>query len=347
MSKILVTGGNGFVAAQVLIAALNKGYQVVATVRNEEKGTQTKTALEKKVGSNISNLSFAIVPSVEAEGAFDEVLKAHEFTAVLHTATPFHLHAADPNEIVGPAVGGTKSILKSIKNLAPTVKRVIITSSFASIVSLNQGFRPTYAYTEEDWNPVTWEETIGGDPVLAYYGAKKWAERAAWDFVKEEKPQFELVVLCPPMVFGEVAQYTESVDKLNTSSAGLYAILTGQNKEIETQSIMIFCNVIDLAVAHIRAIEAPDAGNKRILTCSDKPYNPKQISDAFIKHFPDLARNTPTKLPEGVEADGYPTGGYYRGDNSLSKKILGMTYYDIEETMVQFVNSVKDLPKSA
>ncbi|CAG8748666.1 9685_t:CDS:2, partial [Acaulospora colombiana] len=138
------------------------------------------------------------------------------------------------------------------------------------------------------------------------------------------------------------APYKESVDKMKTSSAGLYAIFTGQSKEIEAQSVMLFVNVIDLGRAHILALEAPEAGNKRILTCSDKPYNNKQIADAFINNFPDLARNTPTKLPEGVEADGYPTGGYYRGDNALSKRILGMTYYDIEQTMVQFVNSVKD-----
>jgi hypothetical protein len=43
------------------------------------------------------------------------------------------------------------------------------------------------------------ERTTSGDPVLAYYGAKKWAEVAAWDFMKEEKPQFDLVAICPPM----------------------------------------------------------------------------------------------------------------------------------------------------
>jgi nucleoside-diphosphate-sugar epimerase len=60
----------------------------------------------------------------------------------------------DPNEIVSPAVDGTKSILRSIKNLAPTVKRVIITSSFAAIVDASKGLRPNYVYSEKDWNPV-------------------------------------------------------------------------------------------------------------------------------------------------------------------------------------------------
>ncbi|KAG8860177.1 methylglyoxal reductase (NADPH-dependent) gre2 [Serendipita sp. 405] len=93
MSKILVTGGNGFVAAQVLISALTRGHQVVATVRNTEKGEQTKQALSSRVGDKISNLSFAIVPSIEAEHAFDEVIKNNSFHAVVHTATPFYLNA--------------------------------------------------------------------------------------------------------------------------------------------------------------------------------------------------------------------------------------------------------------
>jgi hypothetical protein len=60
----------------------------------------------------------------------------------------------DPKEITGPAVGSTKSILKSIKAFGPAVKRVIITSSFASIVDSEKRFRPGYSYAEKDWNPV-------------------------------------------------------------------------------------------------------------------------------------------------------------------------------------------------
>lgn len=115
----------------------------MATVRNQEKAEQTRTALSSRVGDKISRLSFHIVPAIEADDAFDEVIQAHQFVAVLHTATPFHLKAyvpsefcftsvtfcisKDPKEMTGPAVGSTKSILKSIKTYGPTVKRVVIT----------------------------------------------------------------------------------------------------------------------------------------------------------------------------------------------------------------------------
>lgn len=335
-------------AAQVIIAilSLETPYSVVATVRDEIKGTQTKEALRSKLGDKVDNLSFAVVPDIEADDAFKAVMDNNDFVAVLHTATPFHLRAKDPKEITGPAIGSTKSILKTANGRA-SIKRVIITSSFASIVDLPQGTRPGYKYTEKDWHPITWEKTHSGDPVDAYYGAKTWAERAAWDFVKEENPTFELITLCPPMVFGEVAQYIKSADQLNTSSASLYNVLVGKDKEVSPQAVMIWVNVKDLAKAHALAIAAPGAGNHRFLIAGDQPYTNKEISDAFIKHFPEFAPKVPTKLPEGVDANGVPIGGRYTGDNSLSKQLLGMTYQNFEDTMVQFADSVKNLPATS
>jgi hypothetical protein len=49
-------------------------------------------------------------------------------------------------------------------------------------------------------NKITWEETLGGDSMSIYRGAKKWAEKAAWDFIAQEQPGFELVTFCSPYV---------------------------------------------------------------------------------------------------------------------------------------------------
>ncbi|PVF94241.1 NAD(P)-binding protein [Serendipita vermifera] len=347
MSRILVTGGNGFLAAQVIIVALTKGYQVVATVRSEAKANQTKAALERRLGNKIDDLSFAIVPILEAESALDVVLQAHEFVAAIHTATPCHWNATDPNEMVTPAVGSTKSILASIKNLAPTVKRVIITSSMSAVIDASKGIRPNYVYTEKDWNPITWEETLSGDPMSTYRGAKKWAEKAAWDFIEQERPNFELITICSPYMFGQVAQHVESVAQLNTSSAYLWAILTGQKEVLEPQGVVLFTNVTDVALSHVLSIDAPDAGNKRFIMCSDKPFSNKQISDIFIRRYPHLAARATTRLPEGVDEEGFPSGGYYTADNSLTKEVLGLKYQGLEESVVQFVESVQGWLTSA
>lgn len=44
-------------------------------------------------------------------------------------------------------------ILKAIKANAPSVKRVVITSSFASIIDGSKGNGYDHVYSEEDWNP--------------------------------------------------------------------------------------------------------------------------------------------------------------------------------------------------
>ena len=77
---------------------------------------------------------------------------------MLHTASPFHFNVDDPvKDFLDPAIKGTTGILKSIKAYAPSVKRVVITSSFAAIVN---GKQHPSVYSEANWNPITWEEGL-------------------------------------------------------------------------------------------------------------------------------------------------------------------------------------------
>jgi len=57
-------------------------------------------------------------------------------------------------DLLEPAIKGTTGILDSVKRLAPTVKRVVVTSSFAAVADPSKGHRPGYVYTDKDWNPV-------------------------------------------------------------------------------------------------------------------------------------------------------------------------------------------------
>lgn len=67
-----------------------------------------------------------------------------------------------------------------------------------------------HRFTEEDWNensPAQLEEK-GKDvaPPDAYRASKTLAEKAAWKFVEENKPKWDLVTMCPPLVLGPVEQ---------------------------------------------------------------------------------------------------------------------------------------------
>lgn len=70
---------------------------------------------------------------------------------VIHTASPFYLDAKDfAKELYEPAVNGTLSVLKAVKEHNPNVQRIVITSSFAAILDFERGVRPGYGYTEAD-----------------------------------------------------------------------------------------------------------------------------------------------------------------------------------------------------
>jgi hypothetical protein len=76
-------------------------------------------------------------------------------------------------DFLDPAIKGTTGILKAIKAYAPTVKRVVITSSFAAIVNPKQHPK---VYSEKEWNPVTWEEAM--DHSNVYRASKVSASHA-------------------------------------------------------------------------------------------------------------------------------------------------------------------------
>ena len=67
-----------------------------------------------------------------------------------------------------------------MKAHAPTVKRVVITSSCAAVVDFhaNPAASPKKVYTENDWNPTTLEKALAGTPNNAYQASKKFAEKA-------------------------------------------------------------------------------------------------------------------------------------------------------------------------
>lgn len=89
------------------------------------------------------------------------------------------------------------SILRAVQQHNPNVKRVVITSSFASILDPTQGLRPGYTYTEQDWNPVTREEASKGDSVVAYLASKTMAEQAAFAYIAWNKVRrFSSLILC-------------------------------------------------------------------------------------------------------------------------------------------------------
>lgn len=176
--RVLLTGANGFIGSWVLDSLLKKGFSVRAVVRSQSKADQVLSDFS----TYGSRLDFGIVPDITSPGAFDEVVKSSPpFDIVIHTASPFlYKVISDNREFLDPAIKGTLEVLKSVKKNAPSVKRVVLTSSCAAIINFAGASvtHPQKVYTEDDWNPTTWESALTGTQNNAYQASKKFAELA-------------------------------------------------------------------------------------------------------------------------------------------------------------------------
>lgn len=213
----------------------------------------------------------------------------------------------------------------------------MITSSFASILDPSKGNRPGYTYSEKDWNPITEEEAIQ-NPVNGYRASKTFAERAAWEFLEKEKPNFTISTMCPPLVFGPIVRYLQNLDTLNTSNQRFLALMTGKAKEeLPPTGTFIWVDVRDLALAHVKAAELPEAANKRFYVTAGR-FSNEEVADIMRDNFPELKNELPAKGTAGGE---YPKEGLFQYDNSRVKEVLGIEFRSLKECVVDTVKSLQ------
>ncbi|KAK4031710.1 hypothetical protein C8A01DRAFT_41847 [Parachaetomium inaequale] len=343
MTKVLLTGGSGFIAAHILEQLFAKGHSVVTTVRSEAKAAKIREAYPSQAASG--DLTVAIVPDIAQPDAFDEVVKTPGLEVVLHTASPFHFKFTDPlKELVNPAVTGTTAILRAITASAPTVRRVVVTSSFAAIIDEAHATDPSHTFSEASWNPVTLAD-IHKSPSTAYRASKTLAERAAWDFVRDPAngAKFDLVTVNPPMVFGPVVHYLASLDAVNTSNERVVDCLRGKWRRDgavpSAGPVAIWVDVRDVAAAHVRAgLEVAEVAGKRLFVTAGL-FSNAELGRIVRRHFPEDAELLPTEETKGGELPA--EGERFRFDNSETNRLLGIEYRSFEQCVVDTVKSLK------
>jgi len=227
---------------------------------------------------------------------------------------------------VKPAIEGTLTVLRSAQK-TPTVQRVVVTSSVASVVSSAKAqAEPNHVWTSEDWNNDT---TVEKEP---YRYSKTYAEKAAWEFVREKK-HFDIAVLCPSFVLGP--PLSARID--STSVAAMKSWLDG-SKEEGVGSPMAFgmIDVRDVAAAHVAAIEHKAAGGKRYLVTSDRA----------VPHFEMVQW-----LRESKQFDKYPlpkkelvvSTVIPRYNNAPVQQELGVKLHDPKKTLIEMAHALIQL----
>ncbi|RDX46677.1 NAD(P)-binding protein [Lentinus brumalis] len=156
---------------------LDRGFNVRGTVRSYTKGAQ----LQEIFNDYGDRFEFVIVADIAKKGAFDETVK--DVDAIAHTASPLAMNAAEPDELIVPAVNGTTGLLASARQFATTVKRVILTSTGTAIASPTAEPRTV---DESDWNETAVREVREkgreASQIETYRASKTLAERAAWEW---------------------------------------------------------------------------------------------------------------------------------------------------------------------
>jgi nucleoside-diphosphate-sugar epimerase len=143
---ILLTGASGFVGGQILHDLLAEGYRVRCAVRSESSAASIRNIHS----ASSDQLTFATVTNFMDPDAFNDAVQG--VSGIIHTASPFVLQSKDhENDLVNPAIQGTLHVLQATyKHASLQLSRVIVTSSFASILDMEKGYRPGYAYSEAD-----------------------------------------------------------------------------------------------------------------------------------------------------------------------------------------------------
>ncbi|KAF8880900.1 hypothetical protein CPB84DRAFT_1792190 [Gymnopilus junonius] len=329
--KVLVSGANGYIAMWVVRHLLERGYAVRGTVRSESKGKFVKEYFAS-LGHG-DNLELVIVEDIEKEGAFDEAVKGVD--AIAHTASPFHSNVKQPEEFLRPAIQGTVGMLKSALKNGSKVKRIVVTSSTASI--LNPSDKPS-VLSERDWNTSSPKEVEekGADapPMVIYRASKTLAEKSAWQFVEEHKSElkWDLAVINPPFVFGPPIHDVSSPASLNTSLKSWYDNVVADTPK--TKDALSFSSgwvdVRDTSLAHVLALEKEAAGGERIISTGGSFSYQEWINVANSLPPPVYpSHKLPTGIPELFNSETVYNVVY---DKSKEEKILGIKFHTKEET---------------
>ncbi|CAF0972570.1 unnamed protein product [Rotaria sordida] len=332
---ILVTGANSFIGSWIVRYLLEKGYNVRGTVRSQAKKSQVLDGISKTYHNQIS---FVYISDITTDSFEEAVQGVH---GIIHVASPFHLKFTDPEkDLILPAIKGTLGVLQAAhkynKNNENKIKRVVITSSFASIFDPSKGYRPGYSYSEKDWSPITYEQGVAAknEPMTTYRASKVCAERAAWEFIDKEKPSFTIATICEPMVFGPRLNGFKSLDDVNTSNASVRSLITsGKDAQIPETGVPFEVDVRDVAYTHVAALEQSTDTSERYLIAGGT-WSFQKIADIVHEStiIPDSIKNT---TPVGTK--GQQLRDHYEIDSSKAQTELGTKYIPLKKTIEELV----------
>lgn len=276
---VLVTGGAGFIAVHCILQLLEAGYQVRASLRSLNRQAQVRTML-KEGGQDVGERLTFVEADLSADAPWNQAVS--HCTYVLHVASPTPiLRYKHEDEMIIPAREGVLRVLRASRDAG--VKRVVLTSAIGAIV---------YGHPEQTapYDETSWTNVVGKAP--AYQKSKTLAERAAWEFIKQEGNGLELSAVNPVTVLGPVLgpDYSHSIHLIKN-------LLTGKMPGCPKVNSG-FVDVRDVADLHLRAMTHPAAKGERFIATAGESVWLIEIAKILKAHLgQDASQVNARELP--------------------------------------------------
>jgi nucleoside-diphosphate-sugar epimerase len=342
---VAVTGASGFVGSHVVLALLERGYEVRACVTDTGNPLKTEHLEAMNAGGHAGRVSLHRANLLEA-GSYDAPFEG--CCAVLHAGTAMGYGGAnDPQQVYDGAVSGTANVMESVQR-AGTVQRLIYTSSFAAI---SHPAPAGYVFSETDWasdgreSDPDWNlENLNDKDQVGYAMAKEETERMIYRLA-EQGADFEAISICPIVVLGPLL--AKAHDLVFSWQWFVGRMLRGKPCARGWQHLWNVVDVRDVAAAHVLAAESATSrnGDRYQLSATDESgeIDCLQLQAHLQRLFPHLEVGGG---PEGLDVLLAKHGKVFdapRAHCDKARASLGLSTHAIEDTLRETGQTLIDL----
>lgn len=247
-SKILVTGGCGYIGSHTIVDLLDNGFEVVSIDNNVRSKAETVDRIFNITGKRIKNYTIDLCDIA----ATRQVFSAHKFDGIIH----FAALKSVPESVEKPLLYFRNNINSLLNLLQLTEEFHIKNFVFSSSCSVHGNTKVL---------PVT-EDTPFGEAESPYARTKQMGEDIIADFAKTSAAQFILLRYFNPVGAHESGKMGEDttdvitavVPRITGTAMGKYKEFTVFGTDYDTRDgscIRDYVHVMDIANAHTKAIE--------------------------------------------------------------------------------------------
>ncbi|KAJ5800795.1 uncharacterized protein N7518_002863 [Penicillium psychrosexuale] len=330
-SLVLVTGANGFIASHTIDQLLAKGFRVRGTVRAPKPWLNA--FFDERYGKG--RFETLVITNLGDAQELDKAMKG--VSGVIHMASDLTF-SSDPNAVIPWVKDSVLKVLEAASR-TETIQRVVLTSSsraaFTSLPGTTKGLTVEDNTFNDDSVKAAWDPDTPADvkPFAVYSASKTESEKAAWEWMKENKPHFDFNTVLPDFNTGKVLH-----PEIGGSTMGyVRKLLKGDSSPFETFPPQWYVDVEDTARLHVIALLSHEVKSERLFAFAEsknwtdhvealsklRPDN-KLIPKPPVNEARDEANVVPAKRAESLLQSFYGRPGWTPFHESLAAGIEGL-----------------------